>query len=213
MKKYKVTAIVTTEFETEASGDFREESIKFLDKLLPPDLPFAIHAIKKIKRSGAVLGEFTPEEIFPYVTDEETYKEYIAQDTSYKVRMNSLRYRTFKRNPVCACCGLVGVKFLLELPCDAHSPHFNFYGVKNGKLIMMTRDHIIPKSKGGQETLENMQTMCVTDNGIKDSCSFTMDEIRELKTIRNMVRRGITEKDQAKLFKELKNKILSKEVK
>jgi 5-methylcytosine-specific restriction endonuclease McrA len=31
----------------------------------------------------------------------------------------------------------------------------------------MTRDHIQPKSKGGPETLENMQTMCTRCNGKK----------------------------------------------
>jgi hypothetical protein len=209
MLRYRVTAIVTTDIETDS--DSREEAIKFLDKILPANLPFAIHTIKKErKKQNKILGEFTPEEIFPYVTEEESFKEFIVQDTSYCIRMNSLRYLTFKKNPICVYCGLIGTKFLLETAHGSHQPHFNFYGIRDGKLIMMTRDHIIPKSKGGQEILGNMQTTCILDNNIKDADIFTLEEIKQLRTIRMMIRRGTTEREQAKLFKEVRDKILNR---
>jgi 5-methylcytosine-specific restriction endonuclease McrA len=40
------------------------------------------------------------------------------------------------------------------------SAHFNLYAEEDGKFRLMTKDHIIPKSKGGANHLDNLQTMC-----------------------------------------------------
>ena len=45
--------------------------------------------------------------------------------------------------------------------------HLNLYGINNGEEVMMTKDHIVPKSKGGSNGLKNMQTMCTVCNEIK----------------------------------------------
>lgn len=45
--------------------------------------------------------------------------------------------------------------------------HFNLYGIKDGKEVMLTKDHIVPKSKGGANTQENYQCMCRNCNGNK----------------------------------------------
>lgn len=47
--------------------------------------------------------------------------------------------------------------------------HVNIYGVKNGEPVMLTRDHIIPLSLNGPDTLENSQTLCKQCNGKKAS--------------------------------------------
>ena len=48
------------------------------------------------------------------------------------------------------------------------NPHLNLYGrMRNGRLILMTRDHIFPRSKGGGEDISNQQTMCATCNNRK----------------------------------------------
>lgn len=56
------------------------------------------------------------------------------------------------------------------------TPHFNLYAVEfvwgrvNGRrkrvphYILMTRDHIYPKSKGGPDSIDNSQTMCAKCN-------------------------------------------------
>lgn len=38
---------------------------------------------------------------------------------------------------------------------------------EHGHEVLMTRDHIIPRSRGGSEGLENMQTMCTKCNSKK----------------------------------------------
>jgi 5-methylcytosine-specific restriction endonuclease McrA len=42
----------------------------------------------------------------------------------------------------------------------------------NGQLVMMTKDHIIPSSKGGADTQDNLQTMCNHCNSKKSDFSF-----------------------------------------
>jgi len=40
---------------------------------------------------------------------------------------------------------------------------------KNNKLVIMTKDHIFPKSKGGITKIENLQPMCEDCNRIKNN--------------------------------------------
>lgn len=80
--------------------------------------------------------------------------------------------RTFKRNSdrlqlflikgmTCVECGIEGGVFVLETQTRGVNPHLNLYAVNaEGEWILMTKDHIIPKSKGGANALENYNTMC-----------------------------------------------------
>lgn len=76
----------------------------------------------------------------------------------FKVHPISLRYETFYQKGIkCACCGIEGTHFKLCGNKDTNRRHFNLFA-DDGTL--MTKDHIIPKSKGGQDMVDNMQTMC-----------------------------------------------------
>lgn len=61
---------------------------------------------------------------------------------------------------MCAKCGIIGTKFLLQRHEGNSRPHFNLFAVKDDELILMTKDHIVPKSMGGNNHLSNLQTMC-----------------------------------------------------
>jgi 5-methylcytosine-specific restriction endonuclease McrA len=107
--------------------------------------------------------EYAVEEVLPYVTKERT--ERVVE--GYRVWMNSARYHLFLRSRVCAGCGIDGTVFLLEQsgPGDADRAHFNLYArTPNGALVLMTKDHIHPKSKGGRNALDNYQPMCFPCN-------------------------------------------------
>lgn len=75
---------------------------------------------------------------------------------------NSQRYQTFfTKGTKCACCGLEASYFAKERGENTKRYHLNLYGINSsGQEILFTKDHIVPKSKGGKDTLENYQTMC-----------------------------------------------------
>jgi len=92
------------------------------------------------------IGEYKIEEVLSYVSNIE--RDY----DGYMVKMNSQRYLLFKTKGItCVKCGVKGQFFGLEkLKYQSGDKyHFNLYGIKNGVEILMTKDHIVPKSKGG----------------------------------------------------------------
>ena len=83
----------------------------------------------------------------------------------FKVHAVSLRYKTFyQKGCKCVVCGKEGTHFRLCGDEASQRRHFNLYA-EDGTL--MTKDHIVPKSRGGQNLVSNMQTMCTTCNAAK----------------------------------------------
>lgn len=80
------------------------------------------------------------------------------------VNMRSQRYQVFFKHGIdCVCCGLKGKYFWLEQNKyqQGMTYHFNLYGIDDdGNEVQLTKDHIIPKSKGGKNYVDNYQTMC-----------------------------------------------------
>ena len=61
-------------------------------------------------------------------------------------------------------------------------PHLNlFHKSATGALTLMTRDHIMAKSCGGSESIDNMQTMCRNCNSAKGSLTWEEFEIKMTK--------------------------------
>lgn len=93
----------------------------------------------------------------------------------FRVSTKSLRYRVFRGRQDCASCGVVGAFFLLQRnDSDPSQPedraHLNLYARGgNGEQILMTMDHILPRSRGGRDVLSNLHTMCFRCNSRKGS--------------------------------------------
>lgn len=96
----------------------------------------------------------------PYLFDKKKTKIIFDGDA---IKANSERYQTFfTKGCKCAVCGLEGQYFKKKF--DNGTFHLNLYGIKDGKEILFTKDHIIPKSKGGRNCINNYQTMCYECN-------------------------------------------------
>jgi hypothetical protein len=83
------------------------------------------------------------------------------------IDMCSRRYHVFKDKGVTCCeCGIKGVFFAKErTPSDKgklpNKWHLELYALDgNGREVIMTKDHILPKSKGGKDYIDNLRTMC-----------------------------------------------------
>lgn len=110
----------------------------------------------------------SPDEVLPLIGAGE--KRSVLRGKS--VRVTGTRLGAFKKGLECAGCGRVGSRFYVERHRKRHDDekygegwHLNLYAVNpNGSETLMTRDHIVPRSKGGRDKLSNCQTMCCRCN-------------------------------------------------
>jgi hypothetical protein len=115
-----------------------------------------------------ILREFSPAVILPLASykrhDLPDYQEFeVWPGEIVRVRMTSKRYVLFAKNPCCVRCGLRGTVMALEHAFRQRGKrpaHFNLYAVKDGRYVLMTKDHIVPTSRGGLDHMANLQTMC-----------------------------------------------------
>jgi len=196
-QKYKVTANIVWDFESEldhqsAVEKMRQEVSSLVQPLLPNKI--GIRLDKHKSRKTIVLGEFDPDDVLPFVTSSAKRREYKIKNKSYQIRMNSHRYFVFHTNRNCVACGTEGTKMLLEQHPHDKTPHFNLYSEEDGKLILMTKDHIVAKSVGGEDRLSNYQTMCCICNNIKGSDPLTLEDIRHLRSVYNQHKNKLTRK-------------------
>lgn len=113
------------------------------------------------------VADFRPEDVLPFIVlnpPKGVEKDRVY--AGYRVAMDSLRYHCFAASLACGKCGLTGNVMRLEYnDTDKTRPadraHFNLYCVREGhEDVMLTKDHIQPKSKGGKDTIGNLRTYC-----------------------------------------------------
>lgn len=100
-----------------------------------------------------------------------TKKDIIVLDGD-NIKLGSDRYKTFKvKGTDCVTCGAVGKYFAKER--DKYNQaslsfHLNLYATNSkGEEVLMTKDHIIARDKGGEDHIDNYQPMCTVCNGEK----------------------------------------------
>lgn len=90
---------------------------------------------------------------------------------SVKISMGSHRYQLFAKKGVkCVNCGAEASYFAVERyeGNASNKFHLNLYGKRrNGDEFMLTKDHVMPKSRGGPSRIENYQVMCKACNNKK----------------------------------------------
>lgn len=117
-------------------------------------------------------GIYSLSEIFDKLPErsEIGFKKLRAEFDSDSIKITSDRYYLFRESIECVFCGIKGSFFAKEKAVEAEkSYHFNMYAIdSDGEEVLMTKDHIIPRSKGGKDSLSNYQTCCSkcnTDKG------------------------------------------------
>ena len=199
MAKFKAITTITWVFDSHDSHEkCLEQAKQKLGEIL--DEPFGnefhgfgvqVDLVRMRDRQQVIhIAEFPFDAVFPYITMPSTTgsdekREYVVGDKSYSVRMTSDRYFVFRDNPNCIACGLEGKKMILDINPGDQSPHFNLYGEEKGRLVLMTKDHILAKSKGGQDVFDNYQVCCSLCNNLKGNYDLTYEQVRELRSLYN----------------------------
>lgn len=85
------------------------------------------------------------------------------------INMTSQRYELFFNKGVdCVSCKIKGSFFAIEKNHESSGYHLNLYALDSqNEEVLMTKDHIVPKSKGGKNHLSNYQPMCTLCNAEK----------------------------------------------
>lgn len=90
--------------------------------------------------------------------------EYLGE-TCYTSGTRLLTYHVHGVSCIVPGCEVCGQYFAVERDHGRGSKyHLNLYGWHEGKEVMMTSDHKIPKSKGGIDHICNRQPMCYPHN-------------------------------------------------
>ena len=151
------------------------------------------HYMSKITKQGYIrVAVFQIEEVIPFIFTESKRNKLKSSGHGYRnlkwinasrkkypiiinnkkqivtVTMGSHRYQLFAlKGTNCVKCGIKGKFFALEQGVTNNNLkfHFNLYGIDDdGNDIMITKDHIIPRSKGGRNVLDNYQPLCYNCN-------------------------------------------------
>lgn len=123
------------------------------------------------------------EDVFPHVVmNKKKIQKEIKGD---KIKITSIRLNVFKNsNLICPICGVGATYFAKEKVDSDKNYHLNLYGTHNGQEVLFTRDHILPRSLGGKDTLDNQQIMCEPCNALKGNRIIDNESLR--KELKNM---------------------------
>lgn len=114
-------------------------------------------------------GVYLPVDIFDWMDLQGTRGHRMVYLDGDLVRRNSLSLRCFREYGIqCAHCGLVGSFFAKERESEQFPWHLQLYAVDSqDDQVLMTVDHVVPRSKGGRNTLMNLQPLCTPCNQAK----------------------------------------------
>ena len=96
---------------------------------------------------------------------------------SYYIRCTATM-KVVAKNPVCAICGTKATHAIL---CENEGKYYiSFYTERNGQLVLFTKDHIVPYSKGGSNNINNLQCCCEVCNRAKGNLTDSNEEAQEI---------------------------------
>lgn len=146
------------------------------------------------KRQYIVNAEYTIHQVFAAIRNK--------QIKLHKANLSGLRMQNFfLHGVVCVTCGRAGTVFRVERTKGGFVHkycrwHLNLYTADN---VLMTADHIVPKSRGGKTELDNLQPMCSYCNAKKGN-SMPGDPVKPPKA-----KKRAKKKTRKKLKADVKN--------
>lgn len=130
---------------------------------------------------------------------------YLYKGVMYEISISDTA-KTVARNPRCCFCGAEATKaFVVE---QSGGFGIRFFTEKNGELILFTKDHKIPKSKGGRNRFNNYQTCCEVCNRLKGNIS----KDNEVSKCVIEIRKKVSNQKKYILILEAQNKQLKKDL-
>jgi hypothetical protein len=149
-------------------------------------------------QEGVIYSKLPFEETLAQIADEDKYVDVTInsfEDASplYRVNVNigASRLRAIKKSPECACCGIRANECSVDLDVKATKKtntmqyHINFYALTGNSnrrdqqhMILFTKDHVVPRSKGGEDSEENTQVLCFNCNTFKLNSEITLDQMK-----------------------------------
>ena len=113
-------------------------------------------------------------------------------DKHITIHLGSARIKLMGRTQECAACKIKGDHFWIE--SNTRGWHLNFYAINyHGDPVMLTLDHIIPRSKGGTKASNNIQLLCKKCNGIKQDEKMSPLEIAKIRAAKDPKLREVLE--------------------
>lgn len=167
--------------------------------------------MEKLKTMAGFISikDFTYEEIISKISLSSRRVPFLIEDVEYNIKMNSQRYLLFKDQRNCQCCGVEGITFILQHNLNQVNYHFNLYAKENDEYVLMTKDHIQPKSKGGKNSLSNYNTTCCICNHLKDNSEINYSQLLKLRLIWNENINKISKKELLNIIREERTCIVS----
>lgn len=127
------------------------------------------------KKNHIIYRQLSIEEVLPHI-GKSNHKFWSNSHNRYvEVRCAGIRNLLWLKGTDCVCCNLKGTHFLIE-SAGLWNPHLNLYSDK----ILLTADHITPKSLGGETNLENLQVLCAHCNTMKGNKIISLEDLRSL---------------------------------
>lgn len=119
-----------------------------------------------------IFGEFSNEIILPFIQNKghRTLRRVTLRGITFSAASDTVD--CVKRNQTCSECGVTGNVWVVlknndEKTMEIPSLHL-FHKTHNNKYVLMTKDHLVPRSLGGKDSRTNYQTMCTLCNRKKD---------------------------------------------
>lgn len=117
--------------------------------------------------------------------DKATKRIYFENGLSVNCKSTRMKMFIYYHKTQCVCCGIKTAFAAVETGNDKPEYHMNFYALtEKGEEVLMTWDHIKPKSLGGTNGQSNAQCLCVICNCLKGN-SHTIDEVKRMRQNKN----------------------------